>query len=97
MQVDQITEHVPVLNKLITNKELTQLTLDVFEKVYNEQELRLLLELYSSPIGMGMLNKSGAALALSQQLTHALIRERMERLSDEDREELFEDFREMGR
>jgi hypothetical protein len=97
MQVDQITEHMPILNRLISNQELTTLTLTVFEQVYNEQELELLLKLYSSPVGMGMLNKSGAALALSQQLTHSLIKERMENLSDEDREEFLDELREFGR
>ena len=96
MQVDQITEHMPVLNRLVTNHELTRLTLTVFEQVYNQEEIDLLVELYSSPVGVGMLNKSGAAMALSQQLTHSLVRERMSKLSDEDREGIMEDLREMG-
>jgi hypothetical protein len=90
-QIMAMTEQVPFITRLISTPELITLTMAIFEQVYDQEERELLVALYSSPVGERMLSKSAAASQMGAQAARKLVLERMEGMTDEEKEDIFEE------
>ena len=90
-QIMAMTEQAPFITRLISTPELITLTMCIFEQVYNQEEKELLVALYSSPVGERMLNKSASAAQMGAQVARKLVLERMEGMTDEEKEDIFEE------
>jgi DNA-directed RNA polymerase len=95
-QIDAMSEHLPMLCRVISAEELATISLNIMEEAYSKEELNLLTEWYKNPLMLQLVNKSGAVAAMAQQRISSLVRERIDAMPDEERNELFEDFAEFG-